>query len=209
VKVLLAEGQRLLGDGLRRAVDEQSDVRVVRTAASFEEVEVEAPRFTCDVAVLDWRLPGGGAIAAAQVVRAAQPGCRILVLADLVDVDAVAEALRAGCDGFLTRDCSLDGLLDALRSVWVGDPVLSPAAASTLAKGHRDRADSPLSDRELEIVGCLAKGMTNREIAESLYLSVHTVRNHVQRICRRLGAHSRLEVVITAARLGLVGLVPR
>lgn len=129
------------------------------------------------------------------------------MLADLADVDAVAEALRAGCDGFLTRDCGLDELLDALRSVWGGDPALSPAAASTLARGQRDRDDRVLSDRELEVVSCLARGRTNKEIAEELYLSVHTVRNHVQRICRRLGAHSRLEVVVIAARLGLVGLV--
>ena len=87
--------------------------------------------------------------------------------------------------------------------------MLSPAAASVLARDHRDRdrAVVPmLSARELQIVAGLARGLTNRAIAEELYLSVHTVRNHIQRICRRLGASTRLEVVVIAAREGLVDL---
>jgi DNA-binding NarL/FixJ family response regulator len=207
MRVLVAESQRMMVDGLLRAFTSQPDIRAVQAVCSVEQLSEQAPSFAPNVAVVDWRLSGGGGRRGVSAVRACRPLCRVLVLADLDDVFAVAEALGLGCDGFITRDRGLDELFDAVRSVRQGEPVLSPAAASTLARAHRDADSAPrLSARELEVVGCLARGLTNREIADELYLSVHTVRNHLQRICRRLGARSRLEVVVMAAGQGLIEL---
>jgi DNA-binding NarL/FixJ family response regulator len=209
MRVLVAESQRMMVDGLLRAFTSQPDIRAVQAVCSVEQLAELAPSFAPNVAVLDWRLAGGGGRRGISAVRACRPLCKVLVLADLDDVASVAEALGLGCDGFLTRDRGLEELFDAVRSVRDGEPVLSPAAASTLARAHRDAdADAApmLSARELEVVACLARGLTNREIADELYLSVHTVRNHLQRICRRLGARSRLEVVVMAAGQGLIEL---
>jgi DNA-binding NarL/FixJ family response regulator len=207
MRVLVAESQRMMVDGLLRAFTSQPDINAVKAVCSVEQISELAPSFAPTVAVVDWRLTGGGGRRGVSAVRSCRPLCRVLVLADLDDVSSVAEALGLGCDGFITRDRGLDELFDAVRSVRRGEPVLSPAAASNLARGHRDAEAAPsLSARELEVVGCLARGMTNREIADELYLSVHTVRNHLQRICRRLGARSRLEVVVVAAGQGLIEL---
>jgi DNA-binding NarL/FixJ family response regulator len=197
----------MMVDGLLRAFTGQPDIRAAQAVCSVEQLAELAPSFAPNVAVLDWRLSGGGGRRGISAVRASRPLCKVLVLADLDDVASVAEALGLGCDGFITRDRGLDELFDAVRSVRDGEPVLSPAAASTLARAHRDADAAPLlSARELEVVACLARGLTNREIADELYLSVHTVRNHLQRICRRLGARSRLEVVVMAAGQGLIEL---
>ena len=163
--------------------------------------------FAPNVVVLDWTLPDGDGAMALAEIRVSAPDCRVLVVADLAEAGAVHAALSAGCDGFVTRDRDLDEVVQAVMAVARGEAVLSPAAAGVLARDHRDRAEAPvLSARELQIVAGLARGLTNRAIAEELFLSVHTVRNHIQRICRRLGAQTRLEVVVIAVREGLVDL---
>jgi DNA-binding NarL/FixJ family response regulator len=213
VNVLVVDGQRMVADGLVLVLTAQPGIGVVKAVNSLAETRSLVVSFAPRVVVVDWSLgdgsaPGnGGAVVAA--VRDACPDARILVLADLCDAGAVPTALSAGCDGFVTRDRGLDELVAAVTAVGRGEAVLSPAAASVLARDHRERDAAPaaiLSPRELEIVAGLARGLTNRAIAEELYLSVHTVRNHVQRICRRLGASTRLEVVVIAAREGLVDL---
>jgi two-component system, NarL family, nitrate/nitrite response regulator NarL len=207
VKVLVVDAQRMVADGLVHVLSEQADFVAVRAAHSVEETRSVVRSFAPNVVVVDWALPAGDGASAVEVVRATCSEAHVLVLADLADAGAVTAALSAGCDGFVTRDLGLDELVAAVASVGRGEAVLSPAAAAVLARDHRDRDTAPLlSARELQIVAGLARGLTNRAIAEELYLSVHTVRNHIQRICRRLGASSRLEVVVIAARSGLVDL---
>lgn len=205
----MVDGQRMVADGLVHVLSAQSGIEAVRAATSVAESRSAVRSFAPNVVVVDWVLPDGDGAGVVEAVRATCPEARVLVLADLADAGAVSAALSAGCDGFVTRDRGLDELVDAVASVGRGEAVLSPAAASVLARDHRDResATAPLlSARELQIVAGLARGLTNRGIAEELYLSVHTVRNHIQRICRRLGASTRLEVVVIAAREGLVDL---
>ena len=207
--VLVLDSQRMVADGLVHVLSAQPDIEAVRSAHSVAETRNLLRSFAPHVVVVDSALPDDDGAGVIEVVRAACPEARILVLADLADAGAVTAALSAGCDGFVTRDRGLDELVAAVASVGRGEAVLSPAAASVLARDHRsvDLASTPLlSARELQIVAGLARGLTNRAIAEELYLSVHTVRNHIQRICRRLGASTRLEVVVIAAREGLVDL---
>jgi DNA-binding NarL/FixJ family response regulator len=207
VKVLVVDDQRMVADGLVHVLSAQPGIEAVRSAHSVAETRTTVVSFAPNVVVVDWALPDGDGVSVVEAVRASCPDARVLVLADLSDAGAVTAALSSGCDGFVTRDRGLDELVEAVAAVGRGEAVLSPAAASVLARDHRDRATAPvLSARELQIVAGLARGLTNRAIAEELYLSVHTVRNHIQRICRRLGASTRLEVVVIAAREGLVDL---
>ncbi len=205
----MVDDQKLVADGLVRLLAQEPGIEEVRGAGSVAEARDRARELAPCVVVTDWQLPDGDGVAVTDAVREVSPENRVLVLADLADAGAVGAALAAGCDGFVTRDRGLDELVHGVGAVSEGEAVLSPAAASVLARDHRtrERADSPvLTARELEIVDGLARGLTNRAIAEELYLSVHTVRNHVQRICRRLGARTRLEVVMIAARQGLIQL---
>ena len=207
VNVLVIDDQRMVADGLVRVLSSQPGTEAVRSAHSVAEAREVVATFTPDVVVLDWTLPDGDGSVAIEAVRAVRPDGRVLVLADLAEAGAVTAALSAGCDGFVTRDRGLDEVVEAVDRVGRGESVLSPATAAVLAREHRGRAEEPvLTARELQIVAGLARGLTNRAIAEELFLSVHTVRNHVQRICRRLGARSRLEVVVIAVREGLVDL---
>ncbi len=207
----MVDDQRMVADGLVHVLSAQPGIEAVRSAHSVAETRTTVTAFAPNVVVVDWALPDGDGVSVVEAVRATCPDARVLVLADLSDAGAVTAALSSGCDGFVTRDRGLDELVEAVAAVGRGEAVLSPAAASVLARDHRDRdrdrATVPvLSARELQIVAGLARGLTNRAIAEELYLSVHTVRNHIQRICRRLGASTRLEVVVIAAREGLVDL---
>ena len=205
----MVDDQRMVADGLVHVLSAQPDIEVVRSAHSVAETRTAVTSFAPNVVVVDWALPDGDGVSVVEAVRASSPDARVLVLADLGDAGAVTAALTSGCDGFVTRDRGLEELVAAVAAVGRGEAVLSPAAASVLARDHRDRDRSTvpiLSARELQIVAGLARGLTNRAIAEELYLSVHTVRNHIQRICRRLGASTRLEVVVIAAREGLVDL---
>lgn len=207
----MVDDQRMVADGLVHVLSAQPDIEAVRSAHSVAEMRSVVRSFAPNVVVGDWAPSDGDSASVVEAVRAACPDARVLVLADRADAGAVVAALSSGCDGFVTRDRGLDELVAAVASVGRGEAVLSPAAASVLATGHRDRDHDRvvtplLSARELQIVAGLARGLTNRAIAEELYLSVHTVRNHIQRICRRLGASSRLEVVVIAAREGLVDL---
>jgi DNA-binding NarL/FixJ family response regulator len=210
VNVLVIDDQRMVADGLVRVLSAQPGIEDVRSAHSIAEAREVVASFAPSVVVLDWTLPDGDGTSAIPALRALRPDCRVLVLADLAEAGAVTSALSAGCDGFVTRDRGLDEVVQAVDGVGRGESVLSPATAAVLARDHRGRADQReapvLSARELQIVAGLARGLTNRAIADELFLSVHTVRNHVQRICRRLGATSRLEVVVIAAREGLVDL---
>jgi DNA-binding NarL/FixJ family response regulator len=209
VKVLVVDSQRMVADGLVHVLSAQPGIEAVRSAHSVAETRTVVTAFAPNVVVVNWALPDGDGVSVVDAVRVTCPDARVLVLADLADAGAVTAALSSGCDGFVTRDRGLDELVEAVAAVGRGEAVLSPAAASVLARDHRDRDRSPapvLSARELQIVAGLARGLTNRAIAEELFLSVHTVRNHIQRICRRLGASTRLEVVVIAVREGLVDL---
>jgi len=206
----VVDDRRMVADGLVHVLSAQAQFEAVVSVPSVADGAVPST-FAPTVVVVDWTLPDRDGVAALEQVRSLFPGSRVLVLADLADASSVTAALSAGCDAFITRDRGIEELVAAVVAVAHGEAVLSPAAASVLARDHRaresDRRDGPvLSARELQIVDGLARGLTNRAIAEELYLSVHTVRNHVQRICRRLGASSRLEVVVIAAREGLVDL---
>lgn len=207
VRVLIIDDHEMFAESLGRLLVTREGIQGVAHVASVAATRDAAANHPPDLAVVDWNLPDGDGGAAIRALREADPSVRILVLTGAAATSIVHQALDAGADGFLTKDRAADELFDAIDTVARGEVSLT---ADALSEVLRVRSEPPteivLSDRELEVVELLAAGRTNKEIAAELYLSVHTVRNHVQRISQKLGAHSRLEAVVIAVRAGMITL---
>jgi DNA-binding NarL/FixJ family response regulator len=217
ISVLLADDQPLLRRGFRMILEAEPDLVVVAEAGDGEEAADLALRHAPDVVLMDIRMPGTDGIEATRCITAADARVRVLVLTTF-DLDEYAfGALRAGASGFLLKDVRPADLVAAIRTVAAGDAVVSPrvtrrlleeyAQVLPLPEAQREQADpqlSALTDREREVLVAVAQGLSNTEIAASLYVSEATVKSHVGRILAKLGLRDRVQVVVLAYETGLV-----
>jgi DNA-binding NarL/FixJ family response regulator len=160
-----------------------------------------------DIAVVDFQLPDGDGAQAALQIRAVSPETRVLMLTGLPDEDLLVAAIEAGCAGFLTKTKAAAELVVAIRVINSGEPYIPPALLAKLLPrfGRESRGvGHDLTKRERQVLQLLATGKNNQLIADELYVSLHTVRNHVQHILEKLGAHSKLEAAAIAAKEGLI-----
>ncbi len=207
IRVVIIDDHRMFAESLGRLLSDQSDIEVVATVgdgdAGLEAVRRHQPR----VVLLDNVLPGRTGVEVAADIREALPDTMVVMLTGAVDDRVLLGAIDVGCSGFLTKDHAAAAVVDAVRSAAQGDvlipPVLLARLLPQLNRAHRGLG-SDLSNRELEVLDLLATGAANKEIATSLSLSVNTVRNHVQQVLVKLGAHSKLEAVATAVREGII-----
>ena len=215
VSILLADDQPLLRRGFRMILEAEDDLTVVGEAGNGEEAVELARRHTPDVALMDIRMPGTDGIEATQRITAAGPLPKVLVLTTF-DLDEYAfGALRAGASGFLLKDVRPSELVAAIRTVAAGDAVVSPRVtrrlleeyAQVLPLGQQTQHYpqlSALTEREREVLIAVARGLSNTEIAASLYVSEATVKSHVGRILSKLSLRDRVQVVVLAYEAGLV-----
>ena len=217
VSILLADDQPLLRRGFRMILEAEDDLTVVGEAGNGEEAVELARRHTPDVALMDIRMPGTDGIEATRRITAAGPLPKVLVLTTF-DLDEYAfGALRAGASGFLLKDVRPGELVAAIRTVAAGDAVVSPrvtrrlleeyAQVLPLSPGQREQHYpqlSALTEREREVLIAVARGLSNTEIAASLFVSEATVKSHVGRILSKLALRDRVQVVVLAYEAGLV-----
>lgn len=206
MRVLIVDDHQMFAESLGRLLSsrDQSDVRY---AGSVADAGPAAGEHDPEVAIVDWNLPDGDGSAAIKAIRRMASDTRVVVFTGATSTNVVHQALDAGADGFVTKDRAADELFEAIDSVMRGEVSLTPEALAEVLRARREPPGAAtLTERELQIVTMLAAGSSNKEIADTLFLSVNTVRNHVQRISNKLGAHSRLEVVVTAVRAGLIEL---
>lgn len=212
-RVLICDDQEMMRVGLRMIVESQPDLTVVGEAGDGHEAVEAAVALRPDVVLLDVRMPGVDGVIAAGRIRAAVPDSRILMITTF-DLDEYAFAsLRAGADGFLVKDAPAAEMLVAVRGVLRGDPMLSPSVTRRLldryviAGGGPAPASSPwvdrLTPREREVLGLVARGLTNAEIAARLHLGETTVKTHVSRILAKLQVRDRIGAVVLAYENGL------
>jgi DNA-binding NarL/FixJ family response regulator len=214
-RVLICDDQEMMRVGLRMVVDSQPDLTVVGEAADGLEAVEAAAEHRPDVILLDVRMPGLDGVSAAGRIRAALPGTRILMVTTF-DLDEYAfAALRAGADGFLVKDAPAAEMLVAIRGVLRGDPMVSPSVTRRLlvryvteGAGPRpdpglERLTGRLTEREREVLGLVARGLSNAEIAGRLYLGETTVKTHVSRILGKLEVRDRIGAVVVAYESGL------
>ncbi|MGH3444691.1 MAG: response regulator [Nocardioidaceae bacterium] len=210
IRLVVADDQDLVRDGLSMILDGQSDMSVVGTATDgLEAVEV-VQRLVPDVALVDIRMPHLDGLEATRRLVASRSPSRILVLTTYDLDEYVVAALRAGASGFLLKDAPRTKLLAAIRGAMDGDLVLAPAVTrrvvdTYVTHGARagDERLSALTARETEVLRLLARGMSNTEIADHLVVSVTTVKSHVARLLAKLGLRDRVQAVVFAYETGV------
>lgn len=205
IRVFLVDDQTLVRKGVRSLLSLLPDIEVVGEAADGIEALDLIPRASPDVVLLDIRMPGLDGIS---VLRRLAPNSAIhfIVLTTFDDADALFEGCRAGAQGFLLKDVSLEQLAAAIRAVTEGRTILQPSITETLLRNlqtrqsatYEDDLDEPLSERERDVIRLMAGGFSNREIGEMLGLSTGTVKNHVSRLLLKLDARDRTSAVLKA-----------
>jgi len=214
IRVLLVDDQALFREGLRALLSVQSGVEVVGEAANGEQAVRLARELKPEVTLMDLRMPVLGGVEATRRIRAAEPGCRVLVLTTFDEDEEVFAALRAGAAGYLLKDAPSEKLLEAIEVAARGGSMLEPSiAAKVVAEFKRlsqpasvsdRRLVEPLSEREVEVLRHLAQGKSNKEIAAALNLVEGTVKNHMSNILGKLGVLDRTQAALKARELGFL-----
>jgi NarL family two-component system response regulator LiaR len=212
IKVLIADDHPVVREGLRALISAQSDMRVVGEAVDGLDAVSKVGKLGPDVVLLDLAMPRMDGITAIPEILGGYPDARILVVTTYADDDKIVTAIKRGALGYLLKDASPRELLEAIRHVRNGNAPLPPAIARKLlnelnrpVSAPVDR-EEPLSEREVEVLILLAKGLSNREIADSLVVSERTVHAHVSHILHKLDLNSRVQAALYALREGLVEL---
>lgn len=205
MRVLIVDDHVMFAESLARLLVGREGIDDVVVVDSVGSLRASAGQISPDVAVVDWQLGDGRAPDAVAVLRQRTPDVKVVVLTGALAPSVVRQAMDLGCSGVLTKDRAADELFDAIETALDGEFSMSPAALS-MAVEAQTAGDEALSERELDVVRAIARGLSNAEIAEELYLSVNTVRNHIQRISAKLEVGTRLEIAMTAIRRGLIEL---
>jgi DNA-binding NarL/FixJ family response regulator len=214
ITILLADDHALMRSGLRGMLEAQDDMRVVGEAADGAEAVEVALKLRPDVVIMDIRMPRLDGIEATKRLLAHAGAPRVLVLTTFDLDEYVWEAMRAGAGGFMLKDAPPGQLAEAVRSVASGESLLAPAVTRRLIERYvatpppgaarSGERFAELTERELEVLELIARGSSNREIAEQLFLSEATVKTHVTRIFSKLELRDRVQAVVLAYEHGLV-----
>jgi DNA-binding NarL/FixJ family response regulator len=212
--VLIADDQALVRVGLRKILESESEMTVVGEAADGDDAVAAASRSRPDVVLMDIRMPVLDGIEATRRIVAGQPATRVLILTTFGLDGYVFDALRAGASGFMLKDAPPEEILAAVRIVASGDALLAPAVTRAVVEEFTRQRPAPppvtpraveeLTPRELEVLHLLARGLSNPEICERLFISEATAKTHVARILQKLDLRDRVQAVIYAYESGLV-----
>jgi DNA-binding NarL/FixJ family response regulator len=199
---MLVDDHDMVAQSLRIILEDEADIEVVAVANSVADAIAAAATAQPDVILMDYYLPDGNGVTAAERIRSDNPKIKVVLLTGSDDPDALERAVNAGCAGYLDKAGPLDELAAAVRVAAAGNVVISAEDLSQVVSASRER--STLTTRERDVLYLMADGMSNQAMADRLVLSVHTVRTHVQTILGKLGAHSKLEAVAVAKRRRLL-----
>jgi DNA-binding NarL/FixJ family response regulator len=207
MRVMIVDDHPVARDGLRSALAVASDIEIVAEAGSGEEAVAVATEAEPDLIFMDVQMPGMDGLQAAKAIRSERPDTKVILFTVEESAGAVAEAMQAGISGYLLKDVTADEVVRAARLAMEGKAVIHPALTRSFIEESRlrpARSETPLSNRESEILQYVAHGNTTKEVARHLGISPHTVKTHLERIFEKLGANDRAQAVYIAFRLGLV-----
>ena len=214
IRILLAEDHVVVRQGTRQLLEREQDLEVIGEAGDGEEAVRLASQLKPDVVIMDVAMPKLSGIEATKQIKALLPSTIVLALTGYDYDEYIFSLLEAGAAGYLLKDVSGDELIGAVRAVYAGEPVLHPAVLRKLMSRLSPLAAGPaagrplelLSEREMEVLRKAAKGMSNKDIAEALFISVRTVQAHMRSIFNKLGVGSRSEAVLYGLKRGWFAL---
>jgi NarL family two-component system response regulator LiaR len=213
IRVLICDDQAIVCEGLQAILSTAPDIEVVGTAHDGAQAVEMVARAQPDVVLMDLKMPVMNGVQATRLIRERHPDVRVLVLTTYDADEWVFDAVRSGASGYLLKDAPREKLIEAIRDTAAGKTPVDPGVAGKLFAQVAQGAVPPdtniaeeLSEREREVLGLLARGLTNAEIAERLYLSEGTVRNYVSAILAKLDVADRTQAAVLALRHGLADL---
>ena len=215
IRVLLADDQALFREGLDTLLSVHKDIEVVGQASNGQEAVDLALKLRPDVILMDMQMPILNGIGATRRLKGSLPDCRVIMLTTFNDNETIFDALRAGAVGYLLKDVGSAQLAESIRSTAHGESILDPSvAAKVVAEFSRvssmvdgissDVLPEPLSEREIELLRLIASGSSNKEIAETLFITEGTVKNHITHILGKLGVRDRTQAALKAKEIGLI-----
>ena len=216
IRVLLADDQALLREGFRALIDREADMTVIGEASDGAQAVQRSRQVQPDVVLMDIRMPGTDGLEATRQLLSgpADSGVRVLILTTFDQDDYVYEALLAGASGYVLKDLRQAELVAAIRTVAAGDAMLSPSVTRRLIETYCRRPPPPgaqlpaalndLTGREVDVLTLMARGQSNAEIGDNLFLSASTIKTHVGRILTKLAVRDRLQAVVLAYESGLI-----
>ncbi len=210
IRVLVVDDHALFRRGLEMVLEQEPDIEVVGEAGDGGQAVQRSIETAPDIVLMDVRMPKGSGIEACRAIKDAVPSAKIIMLTISDEEVDLYEAIKAGATGYLLKEISIEEVASAIRAVQNGQSLISPSMASKLltefasmVKRSDEKAQVPtprLTDREMEVLRLVARGLNNRDIAKELFISENTVKNHVRNILEKLQLHSRMEAVVYAVR---------
>ncbi len=216
IRTLIVDDHALFRRGLEMVLAAEQDIELVGEASDGEEAVKKAGGSLPDVVLMDIRMPRSSGIEACRAMKEVVPSAKIVILTISDEEEDLFEAIRAGASGYLLKDIPLDEVAETVRAVHGGQSLINPSMAGKLlhefaALARRDQEErveqipAPrLTDREMQVLKLVARGMNNRDIGKELFISDNTVKNHVRNILEKLQIHSRMEAVMVAVRDKLI-----
>lgn len=207
-RVFVVDDHELVRRGLIELIDTEEDLSVVGQAGDVQEALLTLASITADVAVLDVRLPDGSGIELCREIRSLYPNVKVLMLTSFLDDEAILGAVLGGASGYVIKDIKNLDLLETIRKVAAGETLLDIALVSNVTSRLRKVASPAseiyeLTDQEQRVLEHIGRGLTNRQIAESMCLAEKTIKNYVSSLLGKLGLERRTQAAALAARLGL------
>lgn len=207
ISVIIVDDHPVVRQGLRTFLETQKDLEIVSEASDGEEALTQIGESVPDVVLMDLVLPGIDGIEATRRVRELSPNTKVIVLTSFADDEKVFPAIKAGAAGYLLKDVEPAQLADAIRSVHAGEALLHPTVAARLmqevSSEERRGPGGTLTERELEVLRLIARGMSNREISRELTVSEKTVKTHVSNLLAKLHLADRTQAALYAVRRGI------
>lgn len=214
IRVLIADDEPLFREGLEMLLSVHKDIQIVGQASNGLEAVERAIKLHPDIVLMDMQMPLLNGIAATRRLKQSLPNCRVIALTTFDDQETIFDVLRAGAVGYLLKDVGSEQLAESIRVTARGASILDSTVAAKVwaefsrlapsAIGSTTRAlPEPLSEREIEVLRLLASGLSNREIAEKLFISAGTAKTHIHHLCGKLEVRNRTEAAIKAKELGL------
>jgi DNA-binding NarL/FixJ family response regulator len=217
IRTMIVDDHALFRRGLEMVLDSEPDIELVGQAGDGAEAVLKAAESLPDVVLMDIRMPRSSGIEACRALKDVVPSAKIVILTISDEEADLFEAIRAGASGYLLKDIPLDEVAATVRAVDGGQSLINPSMAGKLltefaAIARREQSEPPqqqvpapkLTDREMQVLKLIARGMNNRDIAKELFISENTVKNHVRNILEKLQIHSRMEAVMVAVREKLI-----